>query len=423
MAATPNRASFEDTINGYFKTVYADKLLDIVPNEVVLLNRVPFDATNKLGKRYEQAVQLSHSGGFTYAGTSDMYALNKAQTGKVGTAQVDANEYLLREAITYKALSRSSTGGQAAFIDATKAIVKGMNTAYSRELEAQLMYGGSGIGVVASISGNAITLTLQSWADGIWAGHENSLLIQAYDTTGATLRVGGANTIASDGTAAMRVTGVDTSGRVITVDTASTGIVAGDLLFVGGAKGREMIGLHSICGNTGTLFNIDASTSGLWKGNTVDVASGTLSVATVLKGMSPVIGKGLSGVDVTLIIGVRSFNDLTTDVLQKRQVDSSYSTAKLEAGTRTITIYGQNGVIEVVPSVFCKEGFAYAVVLDDFRRIGSRDKSFTMPGEDGQFFKQVPDSAAFELRMYSDQALFCERPGRQILFKNITPLG
>lgn len=421
MADTPNLNSFVDTLNANFKTVYADSLIKLVPEETLLLKSIPFDNSNKLGKRYEQAVSLSYGGGFTYAGTDDMFTLNKAQAGKMATAELDANEYLLRENISYKAIARSQNGGQAAFVDATKHIVKGMNVAYSREMETQLLYGGSGIGVVSAVDvpTATVTISLAEWADGIWTGTEGSKLVQAYAPNG-TLKVHtGGVLLDSDGTLAVRVLEVNTAARTVKLDNV-TNIAVNDVLYAAGSRSREMVGLHRIAGNSGVLFGIDAATSGLWRGNTVNIA-GKLTVKKILAGIAPVIGKGLSGQDLKLFIGVRSFDDVTSDIIDKRTVDSSYSTANFEVGTRKITIFGQNGVIEVHPSTFVKEGYAYGLVLSDFSRIGSRDKSFTMPGEDGQFFKQVPNASAFEMRVYSDQALFCRQPGRQILFTGIVP--
>lgn len=419
--ATPNanQNTFGDNLNNNFKVVYADKVKMLVPEDTKLLAAVPFDSSHKLGKRFEKMVSLSYGAGFTYAGTDDMLNLNAAQSGKNATASVDANEYLLREQISYKALSRSENDDQAAFIDATKLLVKGMNVAFSREMEAQLMYGGVGIATVASATGTVVTIPLAEWADGIWTGCEGSRLVQFY-RAGTLLVSTGGTTVSSDGTLASRVTAVNTANQTITLDVVPTGLTAGDVIYMAGAFGRQMVGLHSICGNTGTLFGIAASQSALWRGNTVAVG-GLLTAEKVLAGINPVIGKGLSGQDLTLYIGVRSFAAITKDIIDKRVIDSSYSTAKLSVGTNAVEIYGQNGVITVVPHTFVKEGYAYGIVPEDFSRIGSYDKSFTMPGEDGQFFHQVPNSAAWELRIYSDQALFCEQPGRQILFTGIDP--
>lgn len=422
MTATPNYGSKVDTFNSLFKNVYADNLNNLVPEDTKLLKLIGFDNAVRLGKKFEQAVNLNYSGGFTFAGTDDMFALNDAQSAKLATATLDANEMLLRDQISYKALSASEGGGAKAFADATKHIVRTMNVAFARALEAQLMYGSAGLGTVESATAFQVVITAATWADGLWIGCEGSRLIQAYN--GSTLRVvtGGTN-VGSDGTKALRVTAVDPSTRTLTVDItqASNLTAAGDVLYIAGAKGREMMGLHAILTEATSLFGIAPSTSTLWKGNSIAVGSAALTVSKVTKGLAALIGKGLVGENIKLICGVRSFDDLIADVISKRAIDSSYDAAEFKQGTQGCRIYFQGGIIEVVPSVYCKEGNAYAINPDDFSRIGSRDKSFTMPGEDGQFFRQVPNSAAWEMRIYTDQALFCRAPGRQAVFTGIVP--
>ena len=36
-----------------------------------------------------------------------------------------------------------------------------------------------------------------------------------------------------------------------------------------------------------------------------------------------------------------------------------------------------------------------------------------------EFFRDLENAAGYELRAFTDQAVFCSAPGKQILFKNI----
>jgi hypothetical protein len=48
-----------DTLNGFFKNVYADKLEDLVPEGVKLCKMIPFAKPNKkIGLEYKQSVSL-----------------------------------------------------------------------------------------------------------------------------------------------------------------------------------------------------------------------------------------------------------------------------------------------------------------------------------------------------------------------------
>lgn len=54
--------------------------------------------------------------------------------------------------------------------------------------------------------------------------------------------------------------------------------------------------------------------------------------------------------------------------------------------------------------------YAYLLSLEDWMRVGSTDMTFKRPGQGEEFFRDVENSAAYELRLYSDQALFCSAP-------------
>ena len=48
------------TLNGLFKTVFADKVEDLIPDGVVLRNMIPFAPKDKqLGSKYQQPCDLN----------------------------------------------------------------------------------------------------------------------------------------------------------------------------------------------------------------------------------------------------------------------------------------------------------------------------------------------------------------------------
>ena len=102
-----------------------------------------------------------------------------------------------------------------------------------------------------------------------------------------------------------------------------------------------------------------------------------------------------------------------------RMYDSSYSSSMIENGGKSIKFFGQNGAIEIVPSIYVKEGYAFVISLEDFCRVGSTDVTFKRPGQGDNFFRDMEDSAGYELRCYTDQALFCAKPGKNILISNL----
>jgi hypothetical protein len=52
-------------------------------------------------------------------------------------------------------------------------------------------------------------------------------------------------------------------------------------------------------------------------------------------------------------------------------------------------------------------------------RIGSSDLTFKRPGQGDEFFRDLENSAAYELRLYTDQAIFCMAPGRSLMISGI----
>ena len=58
------------TLNGLFKEKYADKVMNLVPDNVVLMNMVEFASQSQaLGNLYHQPVILGHEHGMTYGGS------------------------------------------------------------------------------------------------------------------------------------------------------------------------------------------------------------------------------------------------------------------------------------------------------------------------------------------------------------------
>lgn len=394
------------TLNGLFKEVYADKLENIIPDGVKLLRQIPFVSKEKQnGSNYHQPVVLGLEHGVSFATSGDAFTLNSAIAGTIKDAQVQGTQMVLRSVLSYAAASRSLGGGPKAFEDATKFLVGNMLRSMARKLEIELLYGQMGYGVVASVSSNTITIQTAEWAPGIWAGSENLVI---------DVRTGAAG--ASRGTAT--VVSVDMSARTVTVDTAPAGTANGDAIYHNGAFGNEFAGLHKIMTNTSTLFNIDASVYNLWKGTTYPAGSAALSFAKINAALSRAVEKGLDS-DVVVLVNPRTWSDLLSDQAALRRYDSSYKEGELKQGANSIKFYGQNGMIEITPSIYVKEGYAYALPMDELIRVGSSDITFKRPGQGDEFFRDLETAAGYELRAYCDQAVFSSAPGKMCIITGI----
>lgn len=401
-------ANSQATLNGLFKEKYADKMQRLIPDGKKMIKAIPFLPKDRQpGNNYHQPVVLGMEHGITFADDSEgAFALNPPVSGQIKDAVVRGYQLLLRSVMPYGQAQRALGAGDRAFEDATKFLVGNMLDSISKKLEIEIMYGQAGYGVVASKTGLVLTMEASEFASGIWSGAEG-MPIEIYDATLATLR----------GTAT--VTGVDLTARTVTLDAMPVGVVATDVVNHKGATGKEFAGIHKILTNTGSLFGISAASYALWKGSSFAPATtSVLSFAILQQAISQGVAKGLDS-DVTVVVNPSHWDDLLTEQAALRMMDSSYRSDSVENGAKAIKFHSQNGMVEIVPSIYCKEGFAYVLAIEDWCRVGSTDVTFKRPAAEGNFFRELEDHAGYELRAYTDQALFCSRPGRSVIISNL----
>jgi hypothetical protein len=409
------------TLDGNFKRIYAPKLENLIPENAKLIKAIKFGKNKRLGDTYEQPVKMTNCHGATYATAgSGAFTLNSPITLSTVNARVPSNQLIIRDRIDYESASKSSSGGDAAFINATSIVVKTMMTSMVHRLECGMLYGGTGIGLAttassanASATSTVVTISDATWAMGIWAGAENATL-NFYN--GSTV-IGGATYDAAD--SVYTITSVDVDNKAITVSATSTGITALDSeistsaasvrAYWYGSYGNEMNGIDKIMTNTGTLFGISAATYQLWKSNTYAV-SGAITLSHVLKSTTSAIGKGGLDGEVICYLAPQNFAVLNAEVAAYRRLDSSYKSSGVDYGHSELQMYAQNGLMRIVPHSMVKGGEGFIFPLDCIKRIGSTDITFENPGVGGRIFRELTDSAGFELRTYSDQAIFIDKP-------------
>ena len=405
-----NPAGSIGTLNGFFKESYADKLAELIPDGVKLLNKISFMSKDKQpGNLYHQPVILGMEHGVTFAGSDeDAFNLAAPVAGQVKDAQVKGNPIVMRSLLGYVAASRAALGGQKAFMDATKFLVANMLRSMAKKLEIEVLYGQMGYAVVGTVAGSTITIVTGEWAPGIWAGAEG-MPIEIRDATGAVSR---GNFVVSS---------VDMTLRTVTLtsNAATAGVLATDVIYHAGAYGNEFPGIHKILTiSSGTLFNISVSTYNLFRGNQFDAQNAALSFNKLNLAAARAVEKGQDGT-LYCIVNPRGWANMLNDQAALRRYDSSYSPAKGEIGSKSIKFHSQNGELEIEPSIYIKEGYAFMLSLDDWFRVGSTDLTFKRPGQGEEFFRDLENSAAYELRLYSDQAIFTSSPGHNVVINNI----
>jgi len=412
-------------LDGLFKEVYGDDVISLVPDSAKLVKSIGFVSADKeLGNKYHQPVILSNEHGITYAAAdAGAFALNNSVALTMKDAQVQGSQMVLRSSMSYDAAARASNSKKA-FVKGTELLVENMLETMTKRLELQLLYGGSagGLGYCDSSATDGttkttITLTAASWASGIWAGSENAevdiyftsskknsratLVIEEVNLDNKTIKVvGDADDI------------TDIDGFINTDGTDTTYIVWR------GSYGAEMSGIDKIITNSSSLFGIDASAYNLWKGNSYAVGA-ALAIGKVLAGVSRAVERGLDE-DVSCYINPLVWKDLNSDLAGLRRFDSSFKEKGI-AGNKSIQYHGQNGIIDIVAHNCVKQGEGFIFPTKKAKRIGAVDITFKRPGGGGdQMFRELSNNAGFELRSYTDQAVFIETPARCVKLTGIT---
>ena len=404
------------TLDGLFKQVYADKISKLVPLEVVLQKLIDFlPKERQPGAFFNQMVSLQLEHGITYGGDSDTaFELRAPISGQSKNAQVRGYQMTIRSAIPYTSITRSAQGGEKSFMEATKYIVGNMIDSFSKKLEVELMYGQSGLGKVKNIetAGASVVVEIKDseWAPGIWSGAEGMKV----DIFRAGVVVAGNTDLV--------ISGVDFDAKTVTLATLAANTAVDDDIFPAGAHDNQMVGLHAIMTNTSTLFGISAATYNLWKASTFTPGTpGTpvvLTFAIIQQAIARGLSKGLSG-NVKCLVNPSHWDDLLTEQAASRRFDSSYKSGEVENGAKGIKFYSQNGEIEILASLYVKEGYSYVFSTDDYARVGSMDLSLEKPGMPGKFMFDLPSHNGYEIRAISDQSLFSAKPGRSVLINNL----
>lgn len=406
------------TLSAMHKEIYGDSLENLIPDGVKVLKKIPFASADKeLSDNYIQPVQLSHEHGFSYG--TGVFTLEDSIAAQYEEAQVQGKFLLLRTAISYSGAARMSNNKKS-FVKWSELIVRSMVQSMSKRLEVQNMYGDSagGIGrvdgapVVAPATQAVVTIATAEWASGIWSGSE-AMTLDCYDTTGATKR---------NAVGALTVDSVDLTARTVTLTGAAADVSAiadTDIFYFRNSKGAEGNGIDRLITNTGTLYNIDATQYSLWKGNTFSAGSAALSFSKVNAAVALAVERGLEDM-VCCMVSPKTWTNLQADQAALRRFNSSADSKNAKVGPESIEYYGQNGVIEIVPSIYVKEGEAFIFCPKYAKRLGSTDVTFKMPGKsEHELYLQLPGQAGYELRCLTEQNLFFEAPAKSVKITGI----
>jgi hypothetical protein len=412
-------------LEGLAKEVYGDGPENLIPDHARLVKEIPFRESEMLGNAYNVPVVVSDENGVTYAGsTDDAVTLEDPEAMMTKNASLAGSQIIMRAAIGYKAAAAIANKGPKAFLNSTEFIIKRLMSQAGKRLELMHLYGGSGLGQVSNVANLTVpsatqcvlTFTDASWAAGIWIGSTNAKL-ELFNVSATQV-----------GTT-FKVVSVDVPNKKVTVSALAADITAalgasisspsalGDVFFKG-AKGKESLGLDKIITTSGTLFGIVNTTYDLFKGRTFDANSAALDFAMLNEAIVELTNFGLEE-EVKVWVNPLTWSTLNEDEAALRHYDQSYSTEKSKKGSKDIEYFSQNGKLVIAAHPFVKQGEAFLVPMDKLKRVGAYDLSMRNPGRNNEMFRELDSRSGFEIRAYTDQALFCDHPSHLMKISGI----
>lgn len=412
-------------LNGWFKSKYG-KFQNNVP-DVAKLDRLLGDIVKaqKVGKNFNFPVELSLPQGTTYAAAGDgAFAFEETIPGEMKEATIDGSQILVSDILDYESAAKAVEEGAEAYGDAGERMVQRMRKAGYKRIELSEWYGQSNLGVISSMSASTVStrtvvLTTASWATGIWTGMKN-MRLQAYNTALSTLKGAG-------GGGYLQIESVQVSLRQLTISgrtsagatddtqwTGGTAVATGDVFVPKGSVGKDMAGVDKIVTATSSQFGIDPATYELWSGNSFAAGGVAFSLKKLQDSIADAVGKGLDE-KATVFVSPRTWANLCADQAALRKYDASYTESKSKNGFRSLTMFSQNGELEITPHTVIKEGEAWIIPVDRFMKIGAQDLSPNVPGRGEQYFDNATNSsgqslAGYRLMMYAHLAIICGAP-------------
>lgn len=421
MAATYNN------INGLFKVRYGN-WIEPLPDVHTLADVAPFvPGENRPGLGYSFPVLSGIEHGQTADNTNNAFLINPAVDSEVVTALLDGTTILIQAVVSYDTIYKSlngsgngSSGG--AFMTALDQMVKAMLLGGNLYRELALAYGpgtstaaASNIGVISTTAGGtlntaqSVRLTEASWISGLWIVAKN-MKVDILVSAGTSERETGVSVL----------TRVNTSQTRISLQKVGSGATptANDLIVPFGWRTKSCFGIEAIYNNTGTMHGINAALVAPWQCQ-IFTASGQLTRAKILGYCAQISINGVSE-GGTLHVSAPTFADLSEEAAQLQRYTANTDKVKRQ-GAAVISYETACGVVDVVVYAYQKQGQAFFIAKDNFKRVGSTDLTMKPIGGGAQgFFTHMTDRSGAQMKLFSNQAPLFEKPFQNFLITSIT---
>lgn len=466
---------------GVFIDAWDDGVVEAYKNVIPVTADAPLREGQLVGGVFHVATRLTYEGGTTFAAPQSQpgeggLAYVGPRSGQSPDAQLQGMQVHGRSRITYEAIARSSSSvsdtgpnKKKAVQAATKLVMDGLLQGTLKKVESLMLHGREGLGqldtavdpsnVVANtyegVSGFAwdVSISPATWAEALWAafeGHTFDLFLNAsglptgtkLNTTANSLLTGGANQTGLVLIAinpATPLTNGPSSGRVLrfwhssgTAGALATGVIGGyttlattlntqHICFESGGPTSEFVGLGLMAKNTGTLFNINSQTYGMYRGNSVS-SVGNLRLAGLIRYLKTPINHGAQGVTIRAVVPTELFAQFANDesTLKRYQINSGNA----ENGFSSLEMYlPHKSKLEILGHALQKDGKVTCYVPDELMRVGSQDIDFVTRKSGSRakdILLEVQDRPASEVRLYGQFAPIVQTPRHMLSLEGVT---
>lgn len=414
------------TLAGDLKVVYGNKLVEVLPDAAIMQKRHKLESGEDyplVGDYFSALIGVQLPWGFSdlgngTEGTATNYTLGDALAGQTKPAKVYPSTTVLVDNLQYQILDRAAKQGTQAVLSAMTLTGKQMAINARNYLEIQLLHGREGIGTSAgAISSTTVTLDPATTSPGILSILKGARVVfmQSNNTTART---------ANDGSNYLTVASVNLSNLAApTVTLTATGttnvaaITTGDIMYIAAARGvsvasgatsvphYEQIGLGlQLSQTTGSLFDISKDDYQGWVANQIP-AVGPMTPSVLMNCASLSLARGGMLGDYEAIVSPRCWGVLNAALATNEVYNKPDSfVMQKKSGTDEIEVFNAGIKVVVVPHPFQKDGRIYVQPSSQFKRIGSIDLTFSIPGKKGdeEFFYPVNGLAAMQRQCRAD---------------------
>lgn len=423
-----------------YKRKYLNKgPIDLVPgDDSALLRKFKFrEAEGQIGDKFVASMRLRYPKNVVYtaAGTTPSWTSGSYTEGVIKQALVDGSNMVLFDAIDYEAVAKAKNK-DTAVENAIDVLTYGLSSLGVRRMSCELLHGRRGLAEIESVgtvSGSGpytrtAVITEKTWSEGIAAELEGAP-IDIWDSTLAN-QLNGNAALGATNAGIVTVTAVDFSTRTLTLSSSGNGTTNGTdgvgvaaagahIFFQEASPTTEFLGLDGIARSaTGTtIYGLSATTYSLLQGN-VKTSQGQLSIGKLMNWAGTLTNFGARGT-IMAIISNSQFELLNSEQSSLRSYQSAGGRG--ENGFNSLRFHCQAGTLEIMPSLYQKNGLVHMAVEGEGYRIGAQDLAFQKRGQEDKLIHEVAGYAASEMRMFANQALFVEAPKRTLVAE-VTPV-